>query len=179
MILTLDAGLPEIAADCFVAENAVVVGDVRIGSESSIWFGASVRGDMASITVGQRTNVQDQAVLHVDTSKDLKVGNEVTIGHGAIVHACTVRDRVLIGMGAVIMNDAEIGEDCIIGAGSVVTEGAVIPPRSLVLGVPGKVRRELTSDEVLHVAQASRVYVQMARRYIASGLQPHRDRAKG
>jgi carbonic anhydrase/acetyltransferase-like protein (isoleucine patch superfamily) len=170
MILALEGALPEIGQGCFVAENAVVVGDVRVGCNSSIWYGSIVRGDMASISIGCRTNIQDMAMLHVDTSKDLCIGSDVTVGHGAIVHACTVRDRVLVGMGAVIMNGAEIGEDSIVGAGSIVTEGVLIPPRSLVLGTPGKVRRGLTSDEVLSIAESARVYVRMARKYIASNL---------
>lgn len=174
MIVALEGMMPVIDASCFVAPSAVVVGDVRIGAESGIWYGAVVRGDMASVSIGARSNVQDLAVLHVDASKDLSIGDDVTLGHRAIVHACTVRDRVLVGMGAVIMNGAEIGEDSIVGAGAVVTEGYIVPPRSLVLGMPGRVKRELTPEEILGVAESARVYVDMARRYLDAGLASRR-----
>lgn len=165
MILTIKGMTPDVDDGAFVAENATIIGDVRIGRGSSVWFGSVVRGDVACIRVGDRTNVQDLSVLHVDHSNDLTIGDDVTIGHRAIVHGCTVRDRVLVGMGAIIMNGAEIGEDTIIGAGALITEGSVIPPRSLVIGVPGKVKRELTADEMLAILRSAEEYSKGASAY--------------
>jgi len=174
MIHTLGDSKPVVENGCFVAENASVIGRVRIGSDSSVWFGSVVRGDVEQITIGERTNVQDLAVLHVDTSYDLTVGDDVTIGHRAVVHGCTVRDRVLVGMGAIIMNGAVIGEDCIVGAGAIVTEGTEIPPRSLVLGVPAKLKRQLTDDEIASILKNAEHYAQKAREYIDAGLSKGR-----
>jgi len=174
MIHALGKSTPDIGKGCFVAENASVIGRVKMGRDSSVWFGSVIRGDVAGITIGERTNVQDLAVLHVETLYDLAVGDDVTIGHRAVVHGCTVRDRVLVGMGAIIMNGAVIGEDSIVGAGAIVTEGAVIPPRSLVLGVPAKLKRELTEDEVASILRNAEHYAQKAREYMDAGLSTER-----
>lgn len=170
MIHSLKGMVPEIDDSCFVANDAVVVGNVRIRKGSSVWFGSVVRGDVARIAIGEWTNVQDLSVLHVETSYDLNIGDDVTVGHRAIVHGCTVRNRVLVGMGAIIMNGAVIGEDSIVGAGAIVTEGSVIPPRSLVLGVPAKLRRELSDDEVASIVKNAEHYAERAREYIDEGL---------
>ncbi len=149
----------------FIAETATVIGDVTIGKESSVWFSAVLRGDGAPITIGEGTNVQDNAVIHVDQGGPTNIGRHVTIGHGAIVHAAEVEDEVLIGMGAVILSRAKIGSHSIIAAGSVVPEGMQVPPRSLVMGVPGKVVRHVTDEEIERIHNATRNYIERARNY--------------
>lgn len=138
----------KIDTETFIAKSADVMGDVTIEEGSSIWFGAVARGDMDYITIGKMTNVQDNATLHVDTDTPLIIGDYVTIGHNAVVHGCEVGNNSLIGMGAVILNNAVIGENCLIGAGAVVTEGANIPDNSLVVGTPGKVVRGVSEEEI-------------------------------
>ena len=130
----------------FIAPGAQVIGDVTIGSDSGIWYNAVVRGDSKEIHIGKRTNIQDLAVLHVDKEYQLTVGNNVTIGHSAIVHGCSVGDNVLVGMGAIIMNGAHIGNNCIVGAGALVTENTVIPDGMIAYGNPAKVRVEFYSN---------------------------------
>lgn len=129
-------------------EGAVVTGNVEIGEDSGVWYNAVIRGDSEPIKIGKCTNIQDCAVLHVDAGSPLTIGDFVTVGHGAILHGCTVEDNVLIGMGAIIMNHAIIGEGSLVAAGALVTGGTVIPPRSLVIGSPAKVKRELTEEEL-------------------------------
>ena len=149
MILNLDdARTPAIAPDAWIAPTAVVVGAVTIGSESGIWYNAVIRADDETVTIGSGTNVQDGCAIHADPGSPATIGDGVSIGHNATVHGCTISDNVLIGMGAVIMNDAEIGEDSLVAAGALVPERTVVPPRSLVAGVPAKVRRPLTDEEV-------------------------------
>lgn len=138
----------KINPEAFIAKSADVMGDITIGEGSSIWFGAVARGDMDYITIGKFTNVQDNATLHVDTDIPLKIGDYVTIGHNAVVHGCEVGNNSLIGMGAVILNNAIIGDNCLIGAGAVVTEGANIPDNSLVIGTPGKAVRMVSEEEI-------------------------------
>ncbi len=139
MIFTFKEKTPEVAENCFVAENASVIGSVRLGAKSSVWFGAVIRGDEDSITVGSGTSVQDNAVLHCDEGHPTTIGNGVTIGHGAVVHGCTVKDNALIGMGAVVLNGAVIGENAVVGAGAVVKENDIIPAGGVAVGVPAKV----------------------------------------
>ncbi len=136
----------KIHPDAYVAPTAVIVGDVTIGPEASVWFGAVIRGDIAPVTIGRGSNVQDGAIIHVDIDRPTRIGENVTIGHGAVVHGCTIGDNVLIGIRAVVLSGAVIGENSIVGAGAVVTEGTVIPPNSLVLGIPGRVVKELTPE---------------------------------
>lgn len=138
----------KINSEAFIAETADVVGDVTIGEGSSMWYGAVARGDMSYIKIGKKTNIQDNATVHVDTDLPCIIGDYVTVGHNAVVHGCEVGNYCLIGMGAIILNGAVIGDNCIIAAGSLITEGAVIPPNSLVMGSPGKVRREVTAEEI-------------------------------
>lgn len=159
--------LPVIHPSAFVDETAQVIGDVVIGAESSVWMQVVIRGDVNVIRVGDRTNVQDGTVVHVqhDTHPTI-IGNDVTIGHGAIVHGCTIADRVLVGMGAIILNGATIGEDCIIAAGTLLTEGTVIPPRSMVMGSPGKVRRALTDRDVDMIGEFAGNYVRYRLDYL-------------
>jgi carbonic anhydrase/acetyltransferase-like protein (isoleucine patch superfamily) len=149
----------------FVAENATIVGDVTLGKNTGIWFGAVLRADNDSITVGDGSNIQDNCVVHVSDKHPVTIGKNVSIGHGAIVHGCTIKDRVLVGMGAIILNGAEIGEDTIIGAGAVVTENKIIPPGSLVMGVPGKVIKELTEDQKRSIERNAEIYRGLAERY--------------
>ena len=152
--------LPHVHPTAFVDGSAQVIGDVDIGAESSIWMNVVIRGDVNTIRIGQRSNVQDGTVVHVRHDiHPTSIGDDVTIGHGAIVHGCTIHDRVLIGMGAIVLNGAEIGADSIVAAGTLVTEGAVIPPRSLVMGSPGKVRRPLSDEDVASILEYARNYV--------------------
>jgi carbonic anhydrase/acetyltransferase-like protein (isoleucine patch superfamily) len=152
--------LPVVHPNAFIVETAQVIGDVVIGAESSVWMQVVIRGDVNYIRIGDRTNVQDGTVVHVqhDTHPTV-VGNDVTIGHGAVVHGCTIHDRVLVGMGAILLNGVEIGEDSIVAAGTLVTERTVIPPRSMVMGSPGRVRRPLTGAEVAMILEFSGNYV--------------------
>ncbi|GAA4391213.1 gamma carbonic anhydrase family protein [Tsukamurella soli] len=149
MIVSLDdARQPTIAQDAWIAPTAVVVGAVTIGAESGIWYNTVIRADDETVVIGPRTNVQDGCVIHADPGSPATIGVGVSIGHNATVHGCTIGDNVLVGMGAVIMNDAEIGADSLVAAGALVTERTSIPPRSLVAGVPAEVRRRLTGEEI-------------------------------
>lgn len=148
LILPFGPKLPRVAPDAFVAPNATLIGDVEIAEQASVWFGAVLRGDVGAIRVGPRTNIQDLACIHTTMGLSrAEIGADVTVGHGAILHGCTVGDRCLIGMGSVILDNAQIGEGSVIAAGSVVTPNTVIPPRSLVRGAPAKVIREVKEHE--------------------------------
>jgi carbonic anhydrase/acetyltransferase-like protein (isoleucine patch superfamily) len=157
----------DIAPSVFIAPNATLLGRITIGADASVWFGVVIRADTAPVTIGRATNIQDNSVIHVDAGKPVTLGDQVTVGHRAIVHGATVEARVVIGMGAIVLNDAVIGTESIIGAGAVVTERAVIPPRSLVLGVPGKVVRPVTEKELAYIARAAAAYVEYGRHYRA------------
>ncbi len=161
---------PVIGRDVFIAAGAVVVGDVTLGDCSSVWYGAVLRGDINRIVVGHHTNIQDNAVFHLTGELPCVVGNYVTVGHAAIVHACTVGNEVLIGMGAVVLDGAIIGEQSIIGAKALVTQGTQIPPGSLVLGVPARVVRQLTAEERTKFKLWAEEYVQMAGYYLRHGI---------
>jgi carbonic anhydrase/acetyltransferase-like protein (isoleucine patch superfamily) len=149
----------------FKAVNATVIGDVVVGKDVGILFGAVIRADQDRISIGNGSNIQDNAVVHTSKGYHVRIGDQVSIGHGAIVHGCTVHDRVIIGMGAIVMNGATIGEGSIIGAGSVVTEGATIPPNSVVVGVPGKVVKETTEDQRAFIVKNALTYIEVAKRY--------------
>ena len=154
--------MKSIDSSAFIAPGAQVVGDVTIGSDCGVWYNAVVRGDSREIHIGNRTPIQDLAVLHVDKNYKLSVGNNVTIGHSAIVHGCSVGDNVLIGMGAIIMNGAQVGNNCIIGAGALVTENTVIPDGMMVYGSPAKVIRPLNDKEKQGIHENADIYVQHA-----------------
>lgn len=157
---------PVLGEGVFIEDSAQVIGDVRIGRDSSVWFNAVVRGDVHYIRIGDRTNVQDNSTLHV--TKDtypLVLGNDITVGHNVVLHGCTVKDRCLIGMGAIVLDNAEIGEDSIVGAGALVKEGMKVPPGSLVVGVPAKVVRELTGEEKARLLKSAQNYIEYARNY--------------
>ena len=139
---------PEIHETAWVADNASVIGKVRVHADASVWFGAVVRGDIDEIELGAGSNLQDNVVVHTEQGFPALIGSGVSVGHGAVVHGCTIEDGCLIGMNATVLTGAVVGRDSLVAAGSVVLEGVTIPPRSLVAGVPGKVRRELTDDEI-------------------------------
>ena len=164
MILKLDSRVPE-SKSIFVASNASVIGRVRLGELTSVWFSATIRGDIAEITVASGTNVQDGAVLHVDSGFPLDVGSYVTIGHQAILHGCSIADNVLVGMGSRVLNGAVIDTESIIGAGALVPPGKHYPPRSLLVGVPARAIRRVTDTEVEQIRANADHYVENARRY--------------
>lgn len=167
MIRTFQGIKPTISQSCFIEDTAVVIGDVVMGEDCSVWFHAVIRGDVNHIRIGHRTNVQDLCMLHVThDTHPLIIGNEVTIGHHVVLHGCTIKDRVLVGMGAIIMDGAVIGEDCVVGAGSLITEGTVVPPKSLILGSPAKVKRSVTDQELAWVKESADNYVKYSRQYL-------------
>ncbi|TAJ23800.1 MAG: gamma carbonic anhydrase family protein [Nitrospirae bacterium] len=167
MIRSFKGIKPTIPQSAYIEETAVVIGDVVIGEFTSVWFNAVVRGDVHYIRIGNRTSVQDLSMLHVThDTHPLVIGDDVTIGHHVVLHGCTVKDRVLIGMGAIIMDGAVIGEDCVVGAGSLVTEGTVVPPKSLILGSPAKVKRPVTEDELAWIRESAQNYIDYARQYM-------------
>lgn len=153
---------PRLAPSVFVARSADVIGAVSVEEYSSIWFQVVIRADINEIVVGQRTNIQDGCVLHVADDYSVQIGDDVTCGHGAVIHACHIGDRVLVGMGAIILDGAEIGSDSIIGAHTLVTKGTKIPPGSLVLGSPGKVIRSLEAEETAALPRMAAKYVAVA-----------------
>ena len=157
-----------VAGDAFIAENATVLGDVRIGPMASVWFGAVVRGDTEFVQIGSATNVQDLSVLHADPGFPCRLGSAVTVGHAAVVHGATVHDGALIGIRAVVLNGATVGAGSIIGAGAVVTEGTEIPAGKLAVGVPAKVVRDVTPEDVAKLKRTAEHYVQAARQYSES-----------
>jgi gamma-carbonic anhydrase len=169
---------PRLGRGVYIARGAVVVGDVEIGEQSSVWYNAVLRGDINRIVVGRCTNIQDAAVLHLADDYPCLVGNHVTVGHSAVIHACTVGDECLIGMGAVILDGAVIGRQCIIGAKALVTQGARIPPGSLVVGAPARVARKLTASERARLRGWAEKYVENAayclkhRIQVAQAFQP-------
>jgi carbonic anhydrase/acetyltransferase-like protein (isoleucine patch superfamily) len=170
-----DHGFPDLT-DCldlhptaFISPHAYVHGTVSIGAHSSVWPMVVIRGDKGVIRIGARTNVQDGCVLHADPDAYLTIGDGVTIGHGAIVHGCVVADEVLIGMGAVILNHAQIGTGCLIAARALITEGMIVPPNSLVIGIPGKIK-PLRDDQMMRIRRNAQSYVELKELYLkASG----------
>jgi len=164
-IYSLDELIPDCHDTAWVAENAAVIGNVVMAENSSVWFGATVRGDNEPIKIGAHSNVQDGAVCHSDPGSPLTIGEDVTIGHLAMVHGCTIGNGSLVGIGATILNGATIGENCLIGAHALITEGKNIPDNSVVMGAPGKVIKTLTDAQVTHMKLGSQVYVANSRRF--------------
>jgi gamma-carbonic anhydrase len=156
---------PTIHPTAWVVPGATVIGDVTLEEESSVWYGAVLRGDINRIVIGPRSNIQDNAVVHLDTGYPTTIGELVTVGHSAIVHACKIDNEVLVGMGAIILDDVEVGPRSIIGANALVTLGMKIPPGSLVLGSPGKIRRQLTLDEQNDIARWAWSYVETTKHF--------------
>ncbi|WP_347353494.1 gamma carbonic anhydrase family protein [Intrasporangium sp.] len=163
MIIPLGDRIPHVDASAFVAPTAHLVGDVELQAGSSVWYTAVLRAEFEPITLGERSNLQDGVVVHTDAGKPARIGAGVSVGHRAVLHGCTVEDDCLIGMGSVVLNGAVVGAGSLVAAGAVVPEGARIPPRSLVAGVPGKVRRELTDDQVAKLRHNAEIYVELAR----------------
>ena len=165
----LDGMNPRVADSAWVAESAEVMGNVELHEDSSIWFGAVLRGDNEPITIGEGTNVQDGSVLHADFGQPLTLGARVTVGHKVVLHGCTVGDESLIGIGAVVLNGARIGRNCLVGAGALVTEGKEFPDGSMIIGSPAKAVRQLTPEQIEGLRKSAQGYVENARR-VRSGL---------
>lgn len=163
MIKDLKDKKTNIDSNAFIAETSDVLGDVSVGKGSSMWYSSVARGDMSYIKIGEYTNIQDNATVHVDTDTPCIIGDYVTIGHNAIVHGCEIGSNTLIGMGSIILNKAKIGDNCIIGAGTLITEGTVIPDNSLVIGSPGKVKRNVTEKEIETVKENALRYERLWR----------------
>jgi carbonic anhydrase/acetyltransferase-like protein (isoleucine patch superfamily) len=158
---------PRLGARVFVAENATVIGDVVLGDDVSVWFGTVIRGDVHFIRVGARTNIQDNCTLHVNTgTHPVNIAEDVTIGHGVIAHGCTIERGALIGMGSRVLDGAVVGENALVGAGALVGEGMRIPPRTLVIGIPARVKRELTGEEVARLEESWKHYVELKDHYL-------------
>ena len=153
----------------FVAGNATIIGDITIGDQVGIWFGAVIRGDRDRIIIGDRSNIQDNCVVHTSKGFPVIIGDDVSVGHGAILHGCMIHDRVLVGMGAIVLNGAKIGGGSIIGAGAVITEGKEIPPNSVVIGVPGKIIKQTDAIQQQHILNNAISYVDLAREYVNHG----------
>lgn len=168
MEISLEENSPEIDASAWIAPTATVIGNVSIGAGTSIWYGTVLRADMDRMEIGEGSNVQDNCVFHVDADVPLSLGSGVSVGHGAIVHGATVGDNSLIGMGAILLNRSVIGKESLVAAGTLVPEGMEVPPRSLIAGVPGKVRRELTDEEVAKLRQNAEVYQGLRDRHRAA-----------
>jgi carbonic anhydrase/acetyltransferase-like protein (isoleucine patch superfamily) len=164
-ILTLDGVTPSVDDAAWIAPTALLIGDVTVAASASVFYGAVVRGDTAPIALGAGSNLQDNVVVHADPGSPVSIGADVSVGHGAVLHGCTIGDRTLIGMNATVLNGAQIGAECLIAAGALILEGMVVPDGSLVAGMPGKVRRALTDDERAGVYENARGYRETAARH--------------
>lgn len=165
MIVEFQGKTPVVSPEAFVAETAALIGNVTVGKDSSVWFGAVIRGDVEPISVGEGTSIQDNAVLHCESGHPMTIGSNVTVGHGAIVHCSAVGDNTMVGMGAILLNGAVIGSNCIIGAGAVVKENAVIPDGTMMVGIPAKPVRELGPEQLAFMQQTS-PYVALSKEYM-------------
>lgn len=157
---------PVVHKTCYISESVDIIGNVVIKDNANIWFGTRIRGDMNSIIIGENTNIQENSVVHVDSHCGTYIGDNVTIGHGAIIHGCTINDNVLVGMGSIILNEAVIGKNTIIGAGSLIPQGKEIPEGVLCLGSPAKVIRKLTEEEISKIQESADNYVNISKNYI-------------
>lgn len=164
-IYALGSLRPEIASDAWVADSAQIIGQVRLAAQASVWFTSVLRGDTAMLSIGARSNIQDGAVLHADAGFPLEIGADVTVGHKAMLHGCTVGDGSLIGIGAVVLNGARIGRGCLVGAGALVTEGKSFPDGSLIVGSPARVVRALTNEQIAGLLRSAAHYVKNAQRF--------------
>ncbi len=176
MILEYAGKKPEIGSNVFIAPTAVVIGDVRVGDSSSIWFNTVIRGDVAPVIIGADTNIQDNCTLHGDPGVPLSIGAAVTVGHGAVVHGCTIEDGVLIGMQAVVMNGAVIRTGSVVAAGAVVMEGRQFGPRQLVAGMPAQVKRELAESTLELIMMAAEDYKALAQSYASARILESKKR---
>ncbi len=164
-IYSFNGRAPKIHPSAFIADGVQIIGDVTIGEEVGVWFNSVIRGDDVPITIGRGSNIQDQAVVHTDSVHPTCIGEYVTVGHGATVHAATIEDLVLVGINAVVLNRAVVGTGSIIAAGAVVLEGKIIPPRSLVAGVPGKVIAEVNEEQLMRIKESAENYIHLLRSY--------------
>ncbi len=162
MIKELNGMKPKTDKNSFIAENALLVGDIEMASGSSVWYGTVIRADVAPIRIGKRTNIQDNSVLHTDSGLQMIIGDDVTIGHGCIIHGTSIKGKSIIGMGSILLNHSVIGENTIIGAGSLVTEGKVIPGGELWIGRPARFSRKLTEDEIIKIRDSADHYYEYA-----------------
>ncbi len=169
-VITYDDIKPKIDKSVFLADNCRVIGSVEIGIGSSVWYGAVVRGDRSKIIIGSYSNIQDNAVIHSDPKCPCIIGDRVTVGHNAVVHGCTISSFCLIGIGSVVMNGAVIGEGSIVAAGSVVPDGKEFPPRSLIIGTPGRLVREITEDEYMRNLNYADTYIKLAESYLKQNI---------
>lgn len=168
MIIQHQGNTPIIGENVFIAEGAKVIGRISIGAYSSIWFNCVLRGDIDSITIGKRSNIQDLSVIHVNPGQPTIIEDDVSIGHSCVLHGCKICKGSLIGMGTIILNNAEIGENCLVGAGSLVPERKIFPPNSLIMGSPAKVVRELTAEEIKSLHSLAERYVEKGQEYRCS-----------
>lgn len=166
MIKEFQGFTPIIHKTCYISESVDIIGNVVIEDNANIWFGTRIRGDMNKVTIGKNTNIQENSVVHVDSHCSTYIGDDVTIGHGAIIHGCTIHNNVLIGMGSIVLNEAIIGKNTIIGAGSLIPQGKEIPEGVLCLGSPAKVIRNLTEEEIMKIKTSSDNYVNLSKKYI-------------
>ncbi|MBS5937048.1 gamma carbonic anhydrase family protein [Clostridium sp.] len=166
MILEFNGIKPVIDKTCYISHSVDIIGDVVIKKNANIWFGTTIRGDMSNIFIGENTNIQENSVVHVDFELGTYIGNNVTIGHRAIIHGCTISDNVLVGMGSIILNGAKIGKNTIIGAGSLVTQGKEFEDGVLIMGSPAKVVRKLNEDEIKNIEKSAKNYVEISRKYM-------------
>lgn len=162
MNFNINTDKPQFSDSVFIAKNATVIGEVSLGENVSIWYGARLRGDIAPITIGENSNIQDNATIHVDFDVPVTIGKNVTVGHNAVIHGATIEDDALIGMGAIVLNRAIVGKGSIVGAGSVVREGMIIPAGSLVAGVPAKILKEMSPEQQEHIKNNAAIYVSCA-----------------
>ncbi|MFE8703334.1 gamma carbonic anhydrase family protein [Cytobacillus sp. FJAT-54145] len=165
MIYPFNNKYPKISDSAFIADFVTITGDVEIGDESSVWFNSVIRGDVSSTIIGKKVNIQDNSILHQSPNNPLILEDEVTVGHQVILHSCIIRKKALIGMGSIILDNAEIGEGAFIGAGSLVPQGKKIPPNTLAFGRPAKVIRELTEEDIIDMKRISREYAEKAQYY--------------
>ena len=166
-IYQLDGQTPRVAPSAWVADSAQLIGDVELGEDASVWFGAVVRGDVDAIRIGRGSNIQDASVLHCDSGQPLLIGENVTVGHQVMLHGCTIGDCSLIGIGAIVLNGARIGKHCLVGAGALVTEGKEFPDGSLIIGSPAKAVRALSPEQIAGLELSAQRYIENARRYRA------------
>lgn len=158
MIKELKGMKPKIQENCFIAENATLIGDIEINEKSSVWYGTVIRGDVAPVRIGKQTNIQDNCTLHTDKNLTLSIGDNVTVGHGCIIHGTTILGNSIIGMGSILLNGSEIGINTMIGAGSLVTEGRIVPEGELWMGRPAKFVRKLTTEEIINLENSAKHY---------------------
>ena len=169
MIMELNGKRPETEKASFIAENATIIGDVKLEEGTTVWYGAVIRGDGDSIRIGKNTNIQDNTVVHVDPDNPVSIGEGVTIGHSCIIHGCTIGDNCLIGMGSIIMNGAKIGDNCLVGAGALITENKEFPSGSKIIGSPAKMKSEVTEKDLELIRYSADYYIKDAAIYSTNG----------